>query len=269
MAHPLISRLTLTMAGIGLWAGAAWIGEPAAGQLTAWGANLSRPTTLPFLWRGIDEAARTGNAAEELAKARLLIRAIPSWVDGYLVFSYRFAMDGGELVQDPQQALEASLERLQIALALLAEGREDCPDRAAEILGSMAFLIDMMVQNHPGLGELLQERTGRSPDAAADELLAQAEQLENATGGQSARLQRMFLVPRLCAALLRANSPNQAIQLLDTAISRCRDLADQEFRDEWQSLLMELRRCILDDPAAQPAVLLADPRFSSLTPFLK
>lgn len=269
MANPLIRRIPLTLAGIGLWATAAWISNPTPKELSAWGANLSRPTTMPFLWRGIGEASRSGNAAEALAKARLLMTAIPGWTDGYLVFSYRFALDGGELVRDPRARLRAALDRLQIALALLEEGRQNCPGRAAEILGSMAFLIDMMGRNHPGLGDLLQEQSGRSPNAMADELLAEAERLEAATGGQSARLQRMLLVPRLCASLLRGGSPDQAVQLLDSAIARCRRLTDEEFRDEWQSLLEELRRCILDDPAAQPATLLADPRFELLAPFLK
>ena len=269
MANPLTRRIPLTLAGLGLWVAAAWVQHPAPTEVMAWGANLSRPTAMPFLWRGIDEASRSGNAAEALAKARRLIAAIPGWTDGYLVFSYRFALDGGELVRDPQDRLRAALDRLQVALALLEEGRENCPDRAAEILGSMAFLIDIMARNHPGLGEILEEQSGRNPSAMADDLLARAERLEAATGGQSARLQRMLLVPRLCASLLRGGSPDQALQLLDSAIARCRKLPDDEFRAEWQNLLEELRRCLLDDPAAQPATVLADPRFAPLAPFLK
>jgi len=264
-----MKRVPLAVAGMGLWAATVVVGGAAPGQLTSWGANFSRPAVLPFLWRGVDEATRSGDAAETLAQARLLLAAIPSWVDGYLVFSYQFALDGGDRIQGPARTAQASLERLQLALALLDQGRRNCPKRAVELLGSMAFLVEIMARNVPGLAALMSEQGGRGPSAVADGLLAEAEALEDASGSQSARMQRLFLVPRLCAALLRGDSPTQAVRLLDTAIARCGILVDRELGEEWEHLLTELKRCILDDPAADPAVLLDDPRFEPLYPFLQ
>lgn len=253
-------------AGAGLWIAAAVVGGAGPDRLANWGTALGRPVALPFLWRSLEEAAAAGDPAEVFARARLLLEAMPGWADGHIVFAYRFALDGDALAdREPAARAAAAFGRLRLSLAMLEDARRTCPRYEVELLAAMAFLIETAARREPAIVPLL----GREPVLLADEYLAVAERLDRERGErQNVREQRVYLVPDLCAALLRTGATDQALALLDTAIARCATLADRQPALEFAAQLRRLRAALLD-PAADRSELRADPRFDALEPFLR
>ena len=257
-----VNRSLVTALAAGLWILAAILGGASLDHGRSLGTALVRPLVLPFLWRTLDDAKASGDSSEVFAKARLLLEATPGWADGYLVFTYKFALDGGDLAVTGPAATRAAYERLQTALAVLEAARSSCPGKEVDLLSGMAFLVELAARRYPAITELL----GEDPVQIADRYLAVAESLDphHSTGQQ-----RLFLVPLLCGALLRAGDRRATVELLDAAIDRGQALAERPLVADWLGQLDNLKKALLGDPTADRAALADDPRLETLTPYWK
>ena len=123
-----------------------------------------------------------------------------------------------------------------------------------------------MVGRGPGLrARMLADPGLGDPTLLADRYLAAAERM---TGRPGVREQRIFLAPRLCAALLQTGDRDGALRLLDDTIARCREVRDPDAGHEWQQTLTLVRRCLAGDAAVDAGRLRDDPRLEPLLPFL-
>lgn len=256
-----MSTRTLLL-GLGCWTAAALVGHADPAAAAAPFAALARPVALPFLWRSLGDAAKAGTPAEAFAKAQLVLQAIPGWADGYMVFAYRYAIDGDDQALPAEAHARAAADRLRVGLAVLDAARQSCPRHEIDLLVSMSWLVELAVRQEPAMASLL----GEDPTLLADRFLATAEGLG---AGRMVREQRLFQVPRLCAAMLRAGDRDRALALLDEGIRRCAEMADAALGAEWQKTLADVRRCLLGDPTVDRASLLADSRLESLATFLR
>jgi hypothetical protein len=250
------------VACLGCWLAAAVVGGADPEAATDSAQALVRPLVLPFLWRSLDDANRTGDPAEAFTKAQLLLRATPGWTDGHTVFAYRYALDGGDTVLPAAARARAAADRLQVALAVLEDARSTCGPRQAELLWSMAWLVELAVRQEPALQTLLPE----DPVILADRYLADAERLG---AGRLVREQRLFDLPRLCAAFLRSGDRVRALELLDEGIRRCATMSDPAITGDWRQTLARVRRALAGDPTVDRAALRADIRLQSLATFLR
>ncbi len=254
-------RLLAATGCMGLWIAALMVGNASPSNAQRSVTALARPLALPFLWRTLEDATEAGDSAEVFAKAQLLLEAVPGWADGYMVFCYRFALDGGDRTLRGRARTEAAHSRLRAALAVLEQARAVCPDHEDDLLIGMAFLIDLVAEREPGLGELL----GEDPTVIADRYLAQAETVERQT---SAAVMRLFLAPDLCATLLRGDDRDAAVELLAAAVHRGEALRDGPGIADWLRQLDHLRRALSGDPTVDLEALTKDPRLESVLPFL-
>jgi len=254
---------TLSVAlGLACLGGAAVVGGASpAGARTELEAMV-RPIALPFLWRSLGDASRAGDPAEAFAKAQLLLEAIPGWADGYIVFAYRYALDGGDVALPPAARERAAADRLQIGLSVLDRARASCQRDEIDLLVSMSWLVELAVRREPGIAPLL----GTAPAVLADGFLVAAE----ARGaGRMVREQRLFQLPQLVAALLAAGDRARALDLLDEGVARCAEVRRTDIATEWRALLDAVRRCLRGDPTVDGAALLADDRLQPLATFLR
>lgn len=226
---------------------------------------LARPVALPFLWRSVVDATENADPVEAYERARLLLAATPGWTDGHSVFAFRFVLDGGAVALPPEQRAAATKDRLLLALAALEEARASSGKREAALLADMAWLVELTMRNEPGVTPLL----GTDPAFLADRFLAQAEALD---GGRMVREQRLYDVPRLCAAMLRAGDRSNALSLLEEAAARCERSGVPELAGEWRETLLLVLRSLADDSPLDPVAARrqkADPRLEALAPFLR
>ncbi len=226
---------------------------------------LVRPLALPFLWRSVIEATKNADPLEAYESARLLLAATPGWTDGHAVFAFRFVLDGGAVALPPAERAAATRDRLLLALAALEEVRNSSGSREALLLGDMAWLVLLTTRNEPAVAPLL----GTDPAILADRYLAEA---EARGGGRMVQEQRLYDVPRLCAALLRAGDRNHALSLLEEAGARCERSAIPELAGEWRDTLLLVHRALTGESPLDPVALQrqkADPRLDALAPFLR
>jgi hypothetical protein len=227
--------------------------------------DLVRPVALPFLWRSLADAAEKSDPAEAYECAQRLLAATPGWADGHAVFAFRYALQGGATVLDPTARAVAAKDRLLVALAVMEDARASCGPRESALLADMAWLVELAVRNEPGIAPLLDP----DPAILADRLLADA---ESHGGGRMVREKRLYDVPRLCAALLRAGDRRSALALLDEAAVRCAQSGIEELAGEWRATLLATRTLLAGEGPANPALReqqKADPRLEALAPFLR
>lgn len=245
--------------------GASFLVAGDVNALTTTATALVRPVALPFLWRSLVDASSNGDAREAWDRAQLLLLATPGWADGHSVFAYRYALDGGDMVLPPGERVRAARDRLLLALRFLDDSRANCTQREVQLLSDMAWLVELAVRNEPEIGPQL----GLDPAVLIDGYLAQAEALG---AGRMVREQRLYEVPRLCAAMLAANDRARALSVLDSAIDRARQQPDPALHDEWRTVLEAVRGDLDGSNAADEvgrATRKADPRLQPLAPFLR
>ena len=226
---------------------------------------LVRPTVLPFLWRSLVDATQHADPTEAYERARLLLAATPGWTDGHSVFAFRFVLDGGAVVLPPGQRAVATKDRLLFALAALEDARSSSKSREAALLVDMAWLVELATRNEPGVAGLL----GTDPALLADRYREQAERIG---GSRMVVEQRLYDVPRLCAALLHGGDRKHALALLDDAAARCQRSGIPELAGEWRDTLLQVRDALAGvapvDPVRQERQK-ADARLEALAPFLR
>lgn len=258
-----MKRVAMAAALCAWIAGVAMLGrrEDALAAPTA----IVRPVALPFLWRSVADAAEHGDPREMFERAQLLLTATPGWADGHSVFAFRYALDGGAEALPPDQRAAAAKDRLLVALRFLEDAREGCGPREPALLADMAWLVELAARNEPLLAPLLDT----DPALLADRYLAEAE----AKGaGRSVREQRLYDVPRLCAALLRTGDRRSALALLEEAALRCASSGIPDLAGEWRSTLLGIRETLRDEAGTPLEVRdrqKADPRLAALRPFLR
>jgi len=259
----MITRMLTAIVGAGCLGGAFALTPPDGAQWREPLRWLLRPAVLPFAWRDLEDAIRTGNAAESFARAQRILRLLPGWTDGQIVFSYRFVTGGGDAHATPATRAEHAWRRLQAALAWLEAARATAGNREGELLQAMAMLPEGAQAQWPGLGPWLRQDGGAT--AIADRYLAEAERV---TASPAIREQRTFLTARLAAGLLAIGDRNGAIALLENGISRSADLRDRALATEWATRLRECIRHLRGEKTDLTA-LKADRRMSPLLPYLR
>lgn len=232
-------------------------------------AALTRPASLPFLWRALGDATRTGDAREAFERSKDLLAATPGWTDGHAVFAFRFALDGDDLVRPEAERIDAAKDRLDLALRFLDEAALGAGPRAAALFADAAWLVELAVRQEPRLAE----RLGTDVAVVVDEYLARAERLG---AGRMVREQRLYDTPRLCAAFLRAGDRERALTLLQDVAARCERESVPALRDDWRTVLQDVQTALwpaapgLDEAWRTLRIrLAADPRLQPLAPFLR
>jgi hypothetical protein len=248
------------MLGVALWGGALWLAPPDPAAARAVVEHAVRPAVLPFLWRSLREAERSGSAAEAVTAAHALMALLPQWTDGHLVFAWRFALSADEVIGG--DAAERAARRLEAALVFLAEARGRQPEREVDLLAGTSFLVEMAERHHPDLGRWLD----REPSVLADDYLHEAE--VRAPAGASVREWRIFKVPGLLIALLRRGDRAHAMEVLDAVLERVPEIRDAELREDWGRQLRQVRAALHGEPV-DLAELAKDPRLEALVPLLR
>jgi len=262
-----MKRALLILAGLGCSTAGLLVGDARLDHLAGWCAAATRPLLLPFLWRTLAEAQRSGNPAEAFAKAQQLLALLPGWVDGHTVFAYRYALDGGDGDDTGAARVLAAKARLDAALALLEAARPLCGARESELLFAMGFLVELMARNEPGLEAVLAADPGAGPSAVIfDRYLSEAERVGAAA---SVREYHTFLVPGLAAALLRSGDTAGADAVLTRAIERCAAIRDRALGEQWRATLLAVRDHLRGGTVQDRSALLQDQRLAPLHSFLR
>lgn len=253
--------------GITGWALAIGLARPDAGAAVDAARAIVRPVTLPFAFAALQNATTAGDAEETFARAQQLLDQLPTWSDGHLLFAWRFALDGGEVLADPAVQAAAALRRLRIALAWLELARQRSPRHGAELLASMAFLVEMSAERNAALADLLRTGEGRPPAVIADEYLARAE----AESGShvTVKQRRLFFTPILVADLLRAGDSGRAREVVQRAITGTAALEDPAEAADWRNSLQRLDRRLAGDRSIRNEDLASDPRLLPVLPWLR
>lgn len=244
-------------------AGSLAVAAPTARDVPELARWIVRPALLPFTWEALGEARRTGNADEMFARAQQLLALLPGWTDGHFVCALQFALDGGERAQAPAARAAAAHQRLLVAMSWLDGARVHAGRREIELLEMMAEVPEWAARAEPGLAERLRP-AGGAP-AIADRCFAEAERLG---AGRAVREMRTFRAIGYCAALLAADDRSSALTVLEVAIERSRDVADQLLATEWRTHLETILRHLRGEPQDLTAVR-ADPRMAPLLPYLR
>lgn len=263
-----MSSRRLSQAGaIACLLGALWLSLPAGFGLAATSRALARPLVWPFVWRSYADAMRSGSAAETFAVARSLLRWVPEWSAGQLLFAYRFALEGDETAGGTAEVrTAAALARLQVALAWLQAAADELPRQRVDLLEGMAFLVELAARDGATAAAIAGERGFGAPAAiVADNYLAAA---EAAGDPHSAFERRFFATVRVCAALLSQGDRDRAVAVLDTAIGRGGEVRDRELATVWLHSLRRLRSFLAGDQSIGVAELAADPHLSPLAALL-
>ncbi|MCA8975438.1 MAG: hypothetical protein KDC98_12010 [Planctomycetes bacterium] len=255
-------RLAVAIVGAGCFAGAFTLAPPTAHNLREPIHWLVRPAVLPFAWRDLQDAFRSGDPGEALARAQRILQLLPAWTDGQIVFSYRFATEGATASEAPADRAAAAWRRLQIALAWLESTRRTAGRREVELLQAMAMLPEIALAREPGLEPFLRRAGGAS--AMANRYLEEAERISDSP---TIREQRTFLTPTLAAGHLATGDRIGAIAVLDNGIARSTDVADRELATEWAALLTLVVRHLRGEEIDLTAVR-ADSRMTPLLPYL-
>jgi tetratricopeptide (TPR) repeat protein len=237
------------------------------GQVVDFARNLVRPVTLPLQWRALAAATADGNPAEVFAQAQSLLRMLPTWADGHIVFAFRYALDGAAQQRAADAAAGAALARLRVALAFCEEAIAADPRHRQDLLVAMGFLVELAAEQQPGLAEQLRGGSAAGdPAAIADRYLERA---EAAGGNFDVGEMRIFAAPRLCAAFLREGERDRAIAVLDRTLARIPEVKDRQLATEWQTTLTAVRRILTGDRSEPVAPLLEDPRLAPIHSFLR
>lgn len=223
---------------------------------------LTRPVVLPFLWRALNDAGSHGDPFEAFVKAKSLLAALPEWTDGHAVFAYRFVLDGGDRAAAADVAAHATADRLQLGLELLETAILRNQAQQVDTLAAMSWLVELTARREPALAAHLP----RDPAIIADSYLVRAEAIG---AGRMVRETRLFGLPKLLAALLRAGDRTRAEDLLGEGLRRCSEIPEPDLRADWQHKLLGVHRALRGDPTVDRAALLADDRLQPLAPFLR
>lgn len=175
--------------------------------------ELSAPLVLPQLWTAFGESELHGSLGEQLERARVLVRFLPTWTDGRVHFAALLAFSASRTETDPERALD----RLHAALTWLDESAEECPDQAGDLLAAKAHFLEIRVGQDPALGAAFERRFGTSPLAAADAWLQRSE--ASAPLASTAQ-RRAWLALRQIASALRMGDDTRAAELADVALAR-------------------------------------------------
>jgi hypothetical protein len=229
--------------------------------------NLARPLYLPLQWRSLANAAAAGSPAEVFAQARNLLRMLPTWADGHIVFAFRYALDGSDQPRRDAAAAGEALARLRVALAFCEEAAAADPAHRQDLFVAMGFLVELCAEQQAGLADLLRRGSAEGdPAAIADRYLERA---EAERGNFDVREMRVFAAPRLCAAFLRQGERSRAVAVLDRSLARIPEVRDRELATEWQATLTAVRRVLTGDRTVPVAPLLEDRRLAPLHPLLR
>lgn len=257
----MIDRRSTGLAAASCFLGALLLEPPAPAALRESAQWLLRPAVLPFAWRDLQEATRSGDGAEAFARAQQILHLLPSWTDAQIVFAFRFATGDGAALA-PAAAAEAARERLRVALAWLESARRTAGAREVELLQAMALLPEIAVGQQPGLEALLSAEGGAA--GLADRYLASAERI---SASAAVREQRTFLTPTVAAGLLAIDDRRGAIAVLEAGIARSADVRDAATATQWAERLREVVRFLRGEEVDLAAVA-ADPRMAPLLPHL-
>lgn len=224
---------------------------------------LARPVLMPFAWRALDEARRHGSDDEQFVRAQQVMRLLPTWSEGYLVFAIGFLTAPHDPSASPAARADDAWRRLQLALAWLEAARVDAGRREESLLQSLAMLPAAALAYEPGLADRLRPLGGAA--GLADRYLAQ---LEARFPAAALREQRTFQLPEVAAALLGNGQRQAALLVLQQAIERSRDVRDRALADEWRQRLQEVANHLTGGHPDLSAVF-ADRRLEALYPFLR
>ncbi len=222
---------------------------------------LVRPLALPFLWPGVTDARPHGSVGEHVARGRLLMRLLPGWIDGHLLFASQLVFDGREPGSDP----EVACDRLFTALAWLEEVRGLNPDQQDVILAAMASLLEIRSSQDPALASTIRERENRDAVEIADDLLDRAEKLSPTA---TLRERRVFLAPRLMASALRTADETRFELLLEKALVQAQQVRDPDLAARFTEDLEQVRSYWLGDTMVTLEDLRGRSLLSELVPFL-
>ena len=241
-----------------LFAGARMVSTPAERTLTELGRPLAGPLVLPFLWKSLADSYDR-SPEEAVARGRILLELLPSWVDGhiYLAQSLAFAGDG-----EPGR----DLDRILAALALLDEARQRWPAGALDFLLTEAFVAEFRVAASAELAAEFRTHTGRDALDTARGYLELAEQLSPAP---SIRLRQAFLTEKMAGLALRRGdlvraraATEAALQQFDRVIAALHRRGNAPSADNAEAHRRALARLgdyLQGDASISVDTLLADP----------
>lgn len=237
---------------------------PDAQRLAESASWPARPVLLPFAWQSLVEAERAGDDAEAFARAQHLMRLLPQWADGFAAFAFRYVLAEPATV-DPDDARRAARvhTRLQVAIAWLERARALAGRHEPSLLQALAFLPVLAERREPALATLLPPGGAA---AIADHYFEEAERLFPSAAAREART---FHAPVLAAALLAAGHRANALDVLQLAIERSRDVRDQQLATEWRTRLQEVVRWLGGDRTVDLEAVRADTRMQPLLPHLR
>ena len=263
MASAVTLRRLRTGLGLACAIGALALQPPSLAPVATLATWLARPVLMPFAWRAHEEARRHGSIDEQFVRAQQVMRLLPTWSEGYLVFAVGFLTAPRDPAVDATARTDDAWRRLQLALAWLEAARSDAGRREESLLQSLAMLPATALAYEPGLGERLRPLGGDA--GLADRYLAQ---LEARFPAAALREQRTFQLPAVAAALL-GNGQRQAARLvLQQAIERSHDVRDRQLAGEWRQRLQEVAAHLAGEQPDLTAVF-ADRRLEALYPFLR
>lgn len=246
-------------AACGLYAAAAWIvrDEPRR-DVVSLGRDLARPAILPKLWLDVTRATERGDLATAVGASRDLMRYLPDWTDGYVLFAGMLAFDLGLREADASARLDA----LSAALQWLDEAKSHLSawDRAT-LAASQATFVEARCDHDRELADLLEARTGLAPAELAMGYLDAA--LTDRPSSDALQERRAILLTRVVAAAIRAGDPERAKTLLDAAISMLRRVRDPEASIPWTAA-MERIRPALDRETLDLEPLRGDPYLAEI-----
>jgi hypothetical protein len=263
MASAVTLRRLRTGLGLACAAGALTLQPPSLAPLATLATWLARPALMPFAWRAHDEARHHGSIDEQFVRAQQVMRLLPTWSEGYLVFAVGFLTARHDPAANANERTDGAWRRLQLALAWLEAARVGAGRREESLLQSLAMLPAVAVAYEPGLAEKLRPHGGAA--GMADRYLAQ---LEARFPAAALREQRTFQLPGVAAALLGNGQRQAALLVLQQAIERSHDVRDRQLAAEWRQRLQEVAAHLAGAPQDLTAVF-ADRRLEALYPFLR
>jgi len=140
MASAVTLRRLRTGLGLACAAGALTLQPPSLAPLATLATWLARPLLMPFAWRAFDEARHHGSIDEQFARAQQVMRLLPTWSEGYLVFAVGFLTARHDPAASADERTDDAWRRLQLALAWLEAARVDAGRREESLLQSLAML---------------------------------------------------------------------------------------------------------------------------------
>jgi hypothetical protein len=249
------------MAGIACYAGAALTPRPQPPIPTALVRNLTRPLFLPFLWPGLETARQFGTTGQLVERGRFLLRFIPQWADGHILFASELALEASRKAPNTEQALD----RLLAAMQFLEEAAAICPRKTDEIRIAMALLLELRADQDKELATALRLRTGMEVSELADVYLKLA---EKAKPSASLHDRRAFLAKRLVGTALATGDVSRANEFISRALEMLATTQNTGLAAPHIAALERLQAYLGGDVSITKGDLLADPLLTGIAHFL-